>query len=209
MPKIAVDIALLPPESILDVCIEINKKGGKKMIVNLNKKDNLPHITLAMGVMDEKDLPVASENLQQISKNFFPLNLELTKFYCKKYPLDFVGYRESYGFEVGRTDELFNLHQTVMSGLFSIFSYDVTLDMFYKESNEEIKEVSKFWVKNYAVNRTNPDNYHPHISLKSIKPEYNGELPLKFTASRLALCHLGDTCSCRKILWEGKLSIGK
>ena len=71
--------------------------------------------------------------------------------------------------------------------------------MFFLDYDEKFSEVSKFWIENYRKNHSDPNNYHPHISLKCRKAEYKN-FPIKFTASKLAICHLGNYCSCRKIL---------
>ncbi len=40
-----------------------------------------------------------------------------------------------------------------------------------------------------------------HIGIGEVENEICGiEFPIQFTASKLALCHLGNYCTCRKIL---------
>jgi hypothetical protein len=195
MSKIAVDVALLPTEEMMDICIGLNNKEGSEYFSFLNKKDNLPHITLAMGVADEKDLLVIKSRLAEISKKYSSLNLEISEIYFQTNPDN----KTSYGFNVKLTEELRNLQKEIMRELFSFFSYEVSLDMFYRDANETISEVSKTWVQNYYKKYYDPEKYHPHISLKCSKAEYDN-FPIKFTASKLALCHLGNYCTCRKVL---------
>ena len=53
MPKIAIDVVLLPPEEIMDKAIEINRQLADDPI-KLNKENCLPHVSLCMGVVEEK-----------------------------------------------------------------------------------------------------------------------------------------------------------
>ncbi len=194
MAKIAVDIALLLPKEVNDICVEINRKDAEASS-DLSKDDNYPHITLAMGVIDEKDLLEVETKLKEISSNFSSLQLEILDIYFKITPEK----KKSYGFTIRLTDELKNLHKMIMEKLLPIFSYDVSNSMFFLDSDENFNEVSKHWVKNYGKKHSNPDNYHPHISLKCRKAEYS-KFPIKFTSSKLVVCHLGNHCTCRKVL---------
>ena len=58
MAKIAVDVVLLPSETIINRAIEANKQLLKQGIgeIVLNKEHYLPHISLAMGCIDERHI---------------------------------------------------------------------------------------------------------------------------------------------------------
>lgn len=198
MAKIAVDVALLLPEKVNKVCIGINKQRDADAFFRLNKKDSFPHITLAMGVIDEKDLPKAEERLSKIAEKFSSLDLEIEiiNFTIMPQPEN----KKSYQFVLKPTQELKALHAIIMKELLPLFSYKVDLGMFYKE-DEELHEVSMFWVKNYAKNHQTSEDFKAHISLKCRSAQFN-KFPIKFSASKLALCHLGDYCTCRKILFS-------
>lgn len=194
MAKIAIDVALLPPEDIMDLCITLNSKSHQQASL-LNRKDNLPHITLAMGIANEPDLKRINRKIENVTKNFSQLNIEITGLsYCIK-----ESGKKSYSFRIKPTKKLVDLHGQIMKELLPILSYKVNLNMFYKEPNKIIDKISKFWVETYGEKHTDPKNYRPHISLKCPEAKYDN-FPIKFTASKLALCHLGDHCTCRKIL---------
>jgi len=201
MVKIAVDIALLLPKTIDQICIDINKKEHADAFSDLSKSDNHPHITLAMGVIDEKHIENVNSKLNEIIKRFSKLNLEIISLNYETTPEN----KKSYGFEIGLTNKLKELHATIMQELLPMFSYDVKNKMFFLDSDETFNEVSKFWVENYGKKHSDPENYHPHISLKCRKAEYPN-LPIKFIASKLVLCHLGNYCTCRTILGSHELS---
>ncbi len=59
------------------------------------------------------------------------------------------------------------------------------------------------WIKNYSE-KSSFEKFFPHITIGY--GEINDySFPIKFTASKLALCHLGNHCTCRKILASVKL----
>lgn len=199
MSKLAIDVAILPSEEIMDICIDLNKKDSAAFS-HLNKTDNFPHLTLAMGIMDKNDFEKVAKIIQKEFKKFFPLNLEINKLNFEITPEN----KKSMHFATDASKKLVDLHQEIMNNLSPILSYKVESGMFFKKTGEKINEISKFWVGNYAKKYSGLNNYYPHISLKCRNAEYNN-LPIKFVASKLAICQLGNYCTCRKILKEFKL----
>ena len=200
--KLAIDIALLPPDHIMNLCIDVGKNCEQDIAVPLNKLDNLPHITLAMGVLDDVDLDIVTEKLKNIINSIKPLNLTISKLYS----IEVAPGKFSYGFEIIKTPELIAPHTLITDYFFKyLFKYKSDQNMFYIKDEEGFSDTSMRWVDTlYLTKYKNIDKYHPHISLKCQNPKYNN-FPIKFTADRIALCHLGNHCTCRKILWEGKL----
>ena len=186
MAKIAVDVALLPPENIMDIAIELNQKSDP--YCELNKVDNFPHITLAMGVIDEEQINLVNEKLKQIASRFNALDLELGEVYSIVKPDG----TKSFAFHIKITDELRRLHEIVMKELLPIFSYDVSTDMFYAG---EINPASKQYVENFKD--FSGDNFKAHITIKCKNDVVYDKEPIKFKASKLGLFHLGDFCTCR------------
>lgn len=200
MVKIAIDIALLLPEKVNKLCREINQREHAEAFSDLAKSNNNPHITLAMGVIDKEDIKQINEKLKNIIKDFSKLDLEIVNIFTEITPEN----KKSCCFEIRLTKELKNLHSTIMNGLLPLFSYNVEKNMFFLDPDEIFKEVSKYWVANYGKNHSNPNRYHPHISLKCRNAEYSA-FPLKLKVSKVALCHLGNYCTCRTILGSHEL----
>lgn len=200
--KLAIDIALLPPDHIMDLCIDVGKNCKQDIAVSLNKVDNLPHITLAMGVLDDTDFNIVIEELKNIVNNIQPIDLTISKLYS----IEVDSGKFSYGFEIIKSPELVTLHTLVLDHFYQyLFKYKSSQDMFYIKDGEGFSNTSMRWVDTlYQTKYKNIDKYYPHISLKCQDPKYS-DFPIKFTANRIALCHLGNHCTCRKILWEGKL----
>lgn len=198
--KKAIDIVLLPSEDIMDLCIELNKPWvqGIDDEIELDKKKCLPHITLAMGLMEDGQLGQVEDIMKEIASSFQPLDLKITEVEVYEKPDG----PDMSGLKIERSSQLQNLHETVMDKLVPLFTYDdVTKEMFF--SPPLVNEIPGWWVENF-VRTSVRDKYNPHITLGMGVPE-KLKLPIEFQASRLALCHLGSYCTCRKILAEVKL----
>ncbi len=75
----------------------------------------------------------------------------------------------------------------------------------------EAGESTLLWIKHYPE-KSSFENFFPHITIGygeiddySFGSRKAGSLPMRFTASKLALCHLGNHCTCRKILASAEL----
>jgi 2'-5' RNA ligase len=194
MTRKAVDVVLLPDETMTNRAIEVNaelvKRYGNK--IELDKENCLPHISLAMGCVEEADIPSVEKALEAIAKE--------TSFGGLKV----VGIRPSGNakaeivsvFEVEKTTWLQSLHEKVMDRLTRYFSNDVTENMIY--GDEDVAESTLLWIKNYRQN-SSFTNFFPHITIGYGQIE-NQVLPETFSVSKLVLCHLGNHCTCRKVL---------
>ena len=103
-------------------------------------------------------------------------------------------------FEVNN-EILQKLHEELMTNLSTYLSYDATLEMFF--SPPEIVEKTLFWVNTYR--NTSFENFYPHITLGISKLE-NHKMNINFIASKIAICHLGNYCTCRKVIISSDLS---
>jgi len=199
MSRIAVDVVLLPDETMTDRAIEINaelvEKFGNEIV--LNEESCLPHISLAMGSIEEADIAPVGKVLEEIAKKTSLSDLKV------------VGIRSSGNskgqtvsvFEVEKTKELQSLHEEVMDKLTPYLSTDVTEDMIYDE--QDVAESTLLWIKNYRE-KAGFENFFPHITIGYGQIE-NQVPPITFVSSELALCHLGNHCTCKKVLVSIKL----
>ncbi len=199
MSRIAVDVVLLPDETMRDRAIEINaqlvKKFGSEIV--LNKDSCLPHISLAMGCLDETDIASVKKVLGEIGKETSLQDLEV------------VGIRASGNskgqtvsvFEVEKTKEIQLLHEEVMDKLTPYLSTDVTEDMIY--GDQPVAESTLLWIQNYRE-KAGFENFFPHITIGYGQVESHVPV-MTFAPLELALCHLGNHCTCRKVLVSIKL----
>jgi len=217
MARIAVDVVLLPSDEMTDYAIEVNRELLKTFDnkIILNYENCLPHISLAMGCINEKDIPDIKEILRDIAKKYSFSELRVVDIRAEIIP---TGKKVS-GFKIEKTKGLQLLHEEVMERLAPYFSYDVTAGMLF--SPPEVEEATLFWIKNYPE-KSGFGNFSPHITIGFGEPrpsEGLGEtnkvesgpaqrlcrIDAGFAASKLALCHLGNYCTCRKVLVSAEL----
>jgi len=194
MAEIAVDVVLLPSEEMADKAIAANKELLKQCAdkIVLDKENCLPHVSLAMGCIDERDIADIEKILQVTAKQ------------CSLGQLNVIGIHtgtNSAGkkvsvFQIEKTEALQSLHEEVMQKLAPYFSYDVTADMVL--SPAMAGEPTLAWIKNYPE-KSSFEKFFPHITI-GYGGINNFSFPIKFVVSKLALCHLGNHCTCRKIL---------
>ncbi len=193
MTRKAVDVVLLPDEAMMARAIELNaelvKEYGSEIV--LNKESCLPHISLAMGCIEEADITSVEKVLEEIAKETSLPDLKV------------VGIRASENskgqtvsvFELEKTPQLQSLHEKIMDRLTRYFSNDVTENMIY--GDEDVAESTLLWIKSYRQ-KSSFENFFPHITIGYGQIE-NQVQPETFSASQLALCHLGNHCTCRKV----------
>lgn len=193
MLKRAVDIVLLPSEAMMEKAIELNreliKEFGPKIV--LGKERCLPHISLAMGCINEKDVSAIGEILEEVSEQYPVAELIVTRVHTAT---NSRGEKVS-SFVVERTDRLQSLHKAVMEELGPHFKYEATAEMVLSEG--EVAETTLEWINSYR-GKSSFEKFFPHITL-GYGVAKKLQLPMKFSVSRLALCYLGNHCTCRKL----------
>jgi hypothetical protein len=193
MARIAIDVVLLPSRAMMEKAIEANRRlrkpsGGE---IVLNEESCLPHISLAMGCIEEKDIEELEKILQTIAGQYSPGQLKVIDVHIGT---NSVGEKVS-AFQIERTKAIQSLHEEVLQRLMPYLSPDVTADMVLGPT---VCESTLRWIRDYPE-KSSFTRFFPHITIGY------GELshfsfPAEFTASRLALCHLGNHCTCRKVL---------
>ena len=194
MAEIAVDVVLLPTEEMADKAIAANKELLKQYAhkIVLNKENCLPHISLAMGCIDERNIEEIDKILKTAAKE---TSLGQLSAVCIHTESNRAGEKVSV-FEIEKTEALQSLHEKVMKRLEPYFSYDIKADMVL--SSSETGESTLDWIKNYPE-KSSFEKFSPHITI-GYGEINNFSFPIKFHVSKLALCHLGNHCTCRKIL---------
>ena len=194
MTKLAVDIVLLPDEAMNESAIAANAELVKSCAseIVLNKNNCLPHISLAMGCINRNDVAQIGESLTAI----------LTSVPKKLKPEGMQKNISSAGqivsvIQVQRTNKLQKLHEKICRLVKPYFSYDVTGEM---TAGGQASDSMLQWIKNYPE-KASYSNFLPHITIGyGDLPEI--KLPAEFAVSRLAICHLGNHCTCREIIWS-------
>src|SRR3989344_1557314 len=203
MSKLAIDVALLVDEAASNIVIALNKElltGAEDEIV-LGEKGGIPHVALAMGLMEEDKVPEISQRLEKIAGSYAPLDLVVQG--VEVGPVRRDG-RVISGLNVRKTDELQHLHERILTDIIARCTYEgVRTDMFYGTP----AKLSEYWASG-KVSTNIHAQFHPHITIGfgTLPPL---EKPLALKASTLALCHLGAHSTCRKILAQCELNLGE
>jgi mannose-6-phosphate isomerase-like protein (cupin superfamily)/2'-5' RNA ligase len=194
--RLAVDVVLLPDEAMTNRAIEINWRlvtNGRSEIV-LSREDRLPHISLAMGCIDEADVKALRKRLEDLARKTTVRQLNV---------VGVLSSTNSRGettslLEVERTPELQALHEEVMQEVTPFFRCEPTEAMIY----DEVAAPSTLdWIRTYPQ-KSSYENFTPHITLGYGQVPPGLSFPIPFAATRLALCHLGNHCTCRRVLAE-------
>ena len=199
MAEIAVDVVLLPSEEMSDKAMAANKELLKQCPgkIVLDKESCLPHLSLAMGCINERDLADIEKILQTIAKQSSLGQLNIIGIHTET---NSAGEQVSV-VQIERTEALQSLHEEVMRRLAPYFNYEVTADMVLRPPGAS--ESTLAWIKSYSE-KSSFEKFFPHITI-GYGEINNFSFPIKFAASKLALCHLGNHCTCRRILASAEL----
>jgi 2'-5' RNA ligase len=201
MGQIVVDVVLLPEEAMTSHAIEINRQlvtNGRPEIV-LNTEDCLPHISLAMGCIDDVEVTAIQKRLGSLAQRTSVRELCVVGVIAS---INSRGETTSL-LDVDRTEELQALHEQVMQEIMPFFRYEVTEDMLY---DDEVTGSTLDWIRTYPQ-KAAYEHFHPHITIGYGQAPASLSFPIPFRIARLALCHLGNHCTCRKVIGEWNIGI--
>ncbi len=201
--KIAIDVVLLPPEEIMELCIGINReeaaKGNAKK--ELGRNDFIPHLSLAVGRVQKENFSKVKRLVQKIARKTVPLKLELVDL---NYAIGSDG-TKTYYLKIKNNKKLQQLHELIMKTLEPYLTYDATVADLYSKPGEQIQApdyINQFRMKNSF------EHFDPHITLWVRSSLFN-DFPISFIPLTLAICHLGVGTTCRKILFSTSLKENK
>lgn len=197
---LAVDVALLPPADLLDATIALNRAlhGEPDGPIVLNASDCLPHVSLAMGCVRENEVPGLTTAIETIAAAHPRVELVPVGFHVRQSQSGYVVASA----ELERTAALQALHEAVMRAVEPYLTRDATPDMFIEP--DSISSSTIRWVNEYAT-AASFTRFWPHLTLGAGTLPDGLPLPMRSRASRLAICHLGPHCTCRRILAETAL----
>lgn len=196
MNKIAADVVLLPCRADMQRIISsITYDAGSPIV--LNPESCLPHMSLAMGVLELENLAQAQLVLKKVAP-VAPESHTITKFTVHETPNG----RKFKDLTIHTSAALVELHKEVLESFASVFDQEAvaSLDMFV--SPPSVAEATLYWVNTYY--EKNPKNFRPHITLG--EGEFvPGSQPFPIVFDRIAICQLGSYCTARKVLAEVSL----
>jgi hypothetical protein len=201
MKRLAINVVLLPPDPVMDLAIEWNQLLFKTYPANilLGKKRYLPHISMAMGCLPADQLEAANALLRTTVIHHHAMELHVQHIRT----VDTASGDNVITFDIEHNLELARLHASIVTSLKPLISHDVTeADI---DDEPPINPASLDWINRYIPDYCF-DNFWPHITLGFGRHVRNFQ-PFSFQASHLAICHLGNHCTCTKILGEAFLKL--
>lgn len=195
MERLALDFVILPPQHVMDIAISINNRACKSSHIVLDREKCFPHISLLMGCLGVAELKDVELILNRILAQQKALALNVTGIRTV---------RSSAGdimtLDIETQDDLQLLHESLVEGLAAKLSRDAAqADVFDAPVTPSTLE----WINGFIPNSCF-ENFWPHITIGYAKEDAVKEKfePFTFTASKMAICHLGNHCTCRRILTE-------
>ncbi|MHC5073446.1 MAG: hypothetical protein ACYTFE_01320 [Planctomycetota bacterium] len=98
-------------------------------------------------------------------------------------------------FQIENSDQLQSLHEQIMEKMLPFFKYKVSDDMIF---DHQVELSTLMWIRDYRE-KSSFSYFSPHITLGYGEIEITVS-SMKFKAKSLAVCHLGNHCTCRDIL---------
>lgn len=199
----AADVALLLPDPVQARAQAINSLLLRERPDGFRfDNTHLPHLTLAQLFLRRSNLPALIERVDAVVRGRPPLRLQVT---------GFGGTPPVVHFAIEPAPELQRLHQTLMDDLRELEEPGGAAEAFYSDAPSRAKSRAESprdrdvdWVRNFR-SHAGYRNFEPHITLGiGTPPAFPGAFD--FTADRVALCHLGRFCTCRRVIKEWSLA---
>lgn len=198
MKRFAIDVVILPPDSVMEMTIELNRilQQHRPANIALSKTSSLPHISIVMGCLAEDKLKDADVVLQAIATRRPALELQVNG-------IKTIGANKTVTYDIKLSHDLVIFHELVVSSFRPLLTQDAT----DKDLNDPapIEKSSLDWI-NHFIPQQCFDHFWPHITIGFGDPPKTFQ-PFSFKASRLAICHLGNHCTCKSILREAVFSV--
>lgn len=189
---IPIDIVLLVDKKTEEICKTLNQNLDK-----INFEYSRPHISLGMFIVDEDNL----KNIFEGIKDLFN--------YVSRFSLEIDSIRNGEilsSLNLKKSIILSNLQRRIFD-LFekcNVYDYNLAARDFVLNESGDFDEITINWVKDYKIHSFG-NNFNPHISLgygNIQDTSFNHEHIL---VKKVAICHLGNLCTCREILFQKEL----
>jgi len=194
MSRIAIDVVLLPDAAMTERAIALNKTlvGDETSEIVLGRETRLPHISLAMGCIDEADIDAIGSLLQGLALQQPVRQLRIAGIVTST---NSRGQKTSL-LEVERTPALQALHESVMEKLRPFFRHEADAAAV---CDDVVAETTLEWIRRYREKAAFA-RFGPHITIGYGRMPDGPSFPFDFNVAKLALCHLGNHCTCRRVL---------
>jgi len=183
----------------MDLAVSWNKELAMQahQTITLNKQDTLPHVSLLMGCLPSEWLPDAERILRELAdqQRCFPLFVLGLRTLAGSHPV--------VSLDIELSEPLKALQRRLIHALEPLLTRDAQDNDLYEA--QAVSPAVLTWINSFVPDQCE-DRFWPHITLGHGHPR-GIQPPFTFTASRIAICHLGDHCTCRHILAEASLPL--
>lgn len=193
--KYAVDFVILPPEPVGDLIIALNKKHCNDSTIALNKDHCIPHISLLMGCIRYDQLKEATALLRKIVTNGRTMKLDMSHIRTVS-----TASGDVMALDVETNEPLQRIHESLVETFTPLITTNATPSDTYDGLKTNFSTLN--WINNF-LSQSCGENFWPHITIGYLKDQGISEIdPVSFQAFRFAICHLGNYCTCKRILAE-------
>jgi 2'-5' RNA ligase len=188
---LAIAVALLIPDAVSAAASTLNAQLSPTLKFD---SSHLPHITVLQQFLGEGNVGRAQDTLATIAASLEPIPIRVTGIGAQPFDGTNVIY-----WEIERSEALIVLHNKV-SAAFAPLACGGTGESFFGAEHQPVRASTVRYVADFR--RTSSDeNFAPHLTLGFGERNLRQDL-LSFTATRVAVCHLGDLNACRRVLFE-------
>jgi hypothetical protein len=175
--RLAVDLVILPDPALTAWAIAANRTLTDRRLP-LGDGGGLPHVSLSMGTIEDHEIDRVADALDALdAPELVPTAIDTASGVAV--------------LRIERTPLLVALHEAVMG---IELSREVDATMLVGPPDE--RAVS--WIRTYPE-KAAFERFDPHVTLGVGVPDAAPFAP-RYPPGRLALCHLGPFCTCRRVL---------
>jgi 2'-5' RNA ligase len=195
--RVAVDIVLLPPARVSRRAIADSRRLHSDIRLGRSSR---PHITLAMANVDAAALPELAAALREAARHVLAFDVSLVGPAAVQSSKHVTTW-----YHARRSRALMALHRRCLRLLSPYRRPGLRASGFVRRRGERVSASSMRWVRRFAEDAAGV-RYRPHITIG------RGALPRaarrheSFLARRLALCRLGNHCTCAEVIAEARLA---
>ena len=197
---LAIDVALLPPEEVNVQARKLNAELYRSSNQGFQfDESHLPHITIVQQFIDAERLSEVEKLVEGISHHTNALTLTISG--IEGVPIREKLFNNIYIVDRAPTVDL--LHEELSEALKPFDHPDGDGEAYVRDPGETIAEKSIEWLHVFYVQHAGA-HFVPHITLGR-GPTLSLDVPIHFTATRLALCHHGNYNTVRTVFREWTL----
>lgn len=200
---IAIDIVVLPTIEMMEQALALNQrfKYVNAQDFPLNTENCIPHITLGMGAISRRALPLVANKIALLAQQLSSFTVDVSGIYQINLP----DRRKIFGLDFEKSNQLKLIHEQVMDGL---SPYLVQPSLSGIDPIRSIDEITFDTIANFA-NQGAYQNYRPHITLGFGELNSLENITLNSTIEGLFICQLANYCTCARILKSFPFKIGE